>query len=166
MPKGSSSCLELPIGGLRAGKHNARPDVPPRAVSPKVACPDPGARGIWMFSYLLRRIWQMVPTLAGVILLVFFLFKYFGGDPAEILGGLQASPKQIESIRTQLGLNRPVLEQLWIFVQQVATFNWGRSWATNEAVNHIFTSRLPATLTIMIPILILDVVLAIVAGMA
>jgi peptide/nickel transport system permease protein len=119
-----------------------------------------------MFSYLLRRILQMIPTLAGVILLVFFLFKYFGGDPAEILGGLQASPKQIESIRNQLGLNKPVLEQLWIFVKQVATFDWGRSWATNEAVNHIFQTRLPATLTIMIPILILDVVLAICAGMA
>ena len=39
----------------------------------------------------------MIPTLAGVILLVFFLFKYFGGDPAEILGGLQATPEQIES---------------------------------------------------------------------
>jgi peptide/nickel transport system permease protein len=119
-----------------------------------------------MLSYLLRRILQMIPTLAGVILLVFFLFKYFGGDPAEILGGLQASAKQIESIRNQLGLNKPVLEQLWIFVQQVVTFDWGRSWATNEAVNHIFATRLPATLTIMIPILILDVVLAICAGMA
>jgi peptide/nickel transport system permease protein len=119
-----------------------------------------------MLSYVLRRIWQMVPTLAGVILLVFFLFKYFGGDPAEILGGLQASAEQVESIRTQLGLNRPVWEQLWLFVQQVATFDWGRSWATNESVAHIFSSRLPATLTIMIPILLLEVVLAIVAGMA
>ncbi|HEY8050592.1 MAG TPA: ABC transporter permease [Ramlibacter sp.] len=119
-----------------------------------------------MLSYLLRRILQMIPTLAGVVLLVFFLFKYFGGDPAEILGGLQASAKQIESIRNQLGLNKPVLEQLWIFVQQVVTFDWGRSWATNEAVNHIFVTRLPATLTVMIPILILNVVLGVVAGMA
>jgi peptide/nickel transport system permease protein len=119
-----------------------------------------------MFSYLLRRILQMIPTLAGVILLVFFLFKYFGGDPAEILGGLQASAEQIESIRNQLGLNKPVLEQLWIFVAKVATFDWGRSWATNEAVSHIFVTRLPATLTIMIPILLLEVVLAIAAGMA
>ena len=119
-----------------------------------------------MLSYLLRRVLQMVPTLAGVILLVFFLFKYFGGDPAEILGGLQASPEQIESIRTQLGLNRPVVEQLWLFVTKVATFDWGRSWATNESVSNIFITRLPATLTIMIPILVLEVVLAIVAGMA
>ena len=119
-----------------------------------------------MLSYLFRRILQMIPTLAGVILLVFFLFKYFGGDPAEILGGLQATPKQIESIRNQLGLNQPVLEQLWLFVQKVCTFDWGRSWATNESVGHIFTSRLPATLTVMIPILLLDVVLGIAAGMA
>ena len=39
----------------------------------------------------------MIPTLLGVVLLVFFLFKYFGGDPAEILGGLNASPEQIEA---------------------------------------------------------------------
>jgi peptide/nickel transport system permease protein len=108
----------------------------------------------------------MIPTLAGVILLVFFLFKYFGGDPAEILGGLQASAAQIESIRKQLGLDKPVAEQLWIFVRQVATLDWGQSWATKESVNHIFSTRLPATLTIMIPIMILEVVLAVVCGMA
>jgi len=119
-----------------------------------------------MLSYLLRRILQMIPTLAGVILLVFFLFKYFGGDPAEILGGQQASAEQIESIRNQLGLNKPVWEQLWLFVTKVATFDWGRSWTTNEAVSNIFATRLPATLTIMIPILILEVSLAIVCGMA
>ena len=119
-----------------------------------------------MLSYVLRRILQMMPTLAGVIVLVFFLFKYFGGDPAEILGGLQASTAQIESIRNQLGLNLPVWEQLWLFVKKVVTFDWGRSWATNEAVIDIFRSRLPATLTIMIPILVLEVLLAIVAGMA
>ena len=119
-----------------------------------------------MVSYLLRRIWQMIPTLAGVILLVFFLFKFFGGDPAEIIAGLQSSAKQVESIRRQLGLDRPVIDQLWIFVKQVVTFDWGRSWATNEAVNHIFATRLPATLTVMIPILLLDVVLGVCAGMA
>jgi peptide/nickel transport system permease protein len=103
----------------------------------------------------------MVPTLAGVILLVFFLFKYFGGDPAEILGGLLATSEQIESIREQLGLNRPVWEQLAIFVRQIVTFDWGRSWATSEAVSNIFITRLPATLTVMVPILVFEVVLAI-----
>lgn len=108
----------------------------------------------------------MIPTMAGVILLIFFLFKFFGGDPAEILGGLQATAEQIQTIRNQLGLDKPVWEQLWVFVQQIVTFDWGRSWATNESVANIFATRLPATLTIMIPILLLELLLAVVAGMA
>jgi len=108
----------------------------------------------------------MIPTLAGVILLVFFLFKFFGGDPAEILGGLLATPEQIQAIRQQLGLNDPWYVQLWIFVRAIFSFSWGNSWATSEAVSNIFTTRLPATLTVMIPILILDVVLGVTAAMA
>ncbi|MBB5205279.1 peptide/nickel transport system permease protein [Inhella inkyongensis] len=119
-----------------------------------------------MTAYLIRRIWQMIPTLLGVVLLVFFLFKWFGGDPAEILGGLSATQAQIESIREQLGLNRPVWEQLWIFIKQIVTFDWGKSWATNEAVSSLFMSRMPASLTVMLPILILEVLLAIPFAMA
>jgi peptide/nickel transport system permease protein len=103
----------------------------------------------------------MIPTLIGVMLLVFFLFKAFGGDPAEILAGLNATPQQVEAIRAQLGLNRPVWEQLWIFFKQIVTFEWGQSWATGESVADLFASRLPATLTVMVPILILEIVLAI-----
>jgi peptide/nickel transport system permease protein len=114
-----------------------------------------------MAAYLIRRLWQMVPTLIGVVLLVFFLFKYFGGDPAEILGGLNATPEQVDAIREQLGLNEPVWRQLWIFVTQIVSFDWGKSWATNEPVGAMFASRLPATLTVMAPILVLDILLAI-----
>lgn len=114
-----------------------------------------------MGAYLIRRLWQMVPTLAGVVLGVFFLFKGFGGDPAEILAGLNASTEQVEQIREQLGLNRPVWEQLGIFVGQILRFDWGRSWATHEPVAQLFATRLPATLTVMTPILVLDALLAI-----
>ena len=41
-----------------------------------------------MSAYIFRRIWQMIPTLAGVILLVFFLFNWIVGDPAYVLAGL------------------------------------------------------------------------------
>jgi len=114
-----------------------------------------------MTAYLIRRIWQMVPTLIGVVLLVFLLFKQFGGDPAEILGGLNATPEQVQQIREQLGLNEPWWVQLGIFAKQIVTFDWGRSWATNESVAHLFATRLPATLTVMTPILLLDALLAI-----
>lgn len=113
-----------------------------------------------MTAYLVRRLWQMVPTLAGVVLLVFLLFKFFGGDPAEILGGLNATPEQVQAIRDQLGLNDPWYVQLGIFLKSIATFDWGKSWATNESVANLFATRLPATLTVMVPILVLDVLLA------
>ncbi len=113
-----------------------------------------------MAAYLIRRLWQMIPTLLGVILLVFVLFKFFGGDPAEILGGLNATPEQVQAIRDQLGLNQPWYVQLGIYLKGIVTFDWGRSFATNEAVSHIFATRLPATLTVMTPILVLDTLLA------
>ncbi len=114
-----------------------------------------------MTTYLLRRLWQMVPTLLGVVLLVFLLFKFVGGDPAETLAGLNATPREIEDIRTALGLNEPWYVQLWIYLKGVVTFDWGRSWATKEAVSHLFATRLPASLTVMLPILLLDTLLAI-----
>ena len=114
-----------------------------------------------MAAYIIRRLWQMIPTLIGVILLVFFLFKFFGGDPAEILAGQNANAQTIASIRQQLGLDQPWFVQLWIFVKSIATFDFGKSWATNEAVSNIFATRVKPTLTVMLPILILDALIAI-----
>ncbi len=119
-----------------------------------------------MLAYILRRSWQMIPTMAGVILLVFVLFTLFGGDPAEIIGGLNATPEQVKAVREQLGLDKPWYVQLWYFLERIFTFDWGKSWATNETVANLFATRLPATLTVMLPILILDVGLAIVAALA
>jgi peptide/nickel transport system permease protein len=112
-------------------------------------------------SYLIRRIWQMIPTLLGVILLVFVLFHVFGGDPAEIIAGQNASAQQVDVIRQQLGLNQPWWIQLWIFFREVVTFHWGDSWATREPVAHIFFTRLPATLTIMVPLFVMTLVLSV-----
>ena len=103
----------------------------------------------------------MVPTLAGVILLVFFLFKFFGGDPSQILAGQVASAEQIDAIRRELGLDRPWYVQLGIFLREILSFDFGKSWMTREQVSDIFLTRLPATLTITAPILLLEISLAI-----
>jgi peptide/nickel transport system permease protein len=113
-----------------------------------------------MAAYILRRLWQMVPTLLGVVLLVFILFHFFGADPSVILAGQNATQSQIAAIRQQLGLDQPVYVQFWIYLKSIITFDWGRSWATNEAVSNLFATRLPATLTVMVPILVLDTLLA------
>lgn len=115
-----------------------------------------------MSAYILRRLWQMIPTLAGVILLVFFLFNWIGGDPAYVLAGLFSNQEQIDSIRAELGLDQPLTVQLWIFVKQVATFNFGNSWTTGESVASIFATRLPASLTLMAPLLFIETLIALV----
>ena len=121
-----------------------------------------------MMAYIVRRLWQIVPTMAGVILLIFFLFNVVGGDPAYLLAGKISNPEQIANIRKQLGIDEPYWVQLWIFVKQVVTFDFGSSWSTNEGVSNIFATRLPASLIIGIPLLALDtaITVAIALGVA
>jgi peptide/nickel transport system permease protein len=114
-----------------------------------------------MSAYIIRRIWQMVPTLLGVILLVFFLFNWVGGDPAYVLAGKISNQEQIENIRRQLGVDQSYPMQLWIFIQQVLTANFGASWSTNEPVSHIIATRLGPSLTVLVPLLIIETFVAI-----
>ncbi len=148
-----------------------------------------------MGAYVLRRIGQMIPTLAGVMLLIFVLFNAVGGDPALQLAGKITNKEQIENIRKQLGVDQPMYVQLGYFAFEVATgFNctWRsftekpdppkvdpnaakkpdskaeagsgcqavRSWATNEEVPKILATRIGPTLTIMIPVLVLETTIA------
>ncbi len=107
----------------------------------------------------------MIPTLLGVLLLVFFLFNWVGGDPAYILAGKISNPEQIENIRRQLGVDQPLYVQIWIFVKQVVTGDFGASWATNEKVSSIFATRLGPSLTVLVPLLVVDTLLAVGAAM-
>jgi peptide/nickel transport system permease protein len=109
-----------------------------------------------MFAYILRRLWQMLPTMAGVILLVFLLFNWVGGDPAYILAGKMANAEAIANIRKQLGIDQPYWVQLWIFVKQIVTFDFGNAWSTGEPVSHIMATRLGPSLTVLIPLTILE----------
>jgi len=114
-----------------------------------------------MWAYVLRRLWQMIPTMLGVVLLVFILFNLFGGDPAYVLAGKISNPEQIENIRRQLGVDQPYYVQLGIFMKQIVTANFGASWSTNEQVSHILATRLGPSMTVLVPLLILETVFAI-----
>jgi len=118
-----------------------------------------------LLSYTLRRLWQFVPTLAGVVLLVFFLFNWIGGDPAYILAGKISNPETIANIRRQLGVDQPYTVQLWIFLKQILSGDFGVSWATNESVSNIFRSRLGPSLTVLVPLLVISTLLGIAAAM-
>jgi peptide/nickel transport system permease protein len=114
-----------------------------------------------MTAYILRRLWQMVPTMLGVIILVFMLFNWVGGDPAYILAGKMSTMEQINNIRHQLGIDQPYYVQLWIFIQQIVTFDFGASWSTGETVAHVILTRIGPSLTVLIPLTILETFIAI-----
>ncbi|KRH78497.1 glutathione transport system permease protein GsiC [Ferrovum sp. JA12] len=114
-----------------------------------------------MAGFIVRRVLQMIPTLLGVILLVFFLFNAVGGDPAYILAGKMASAEDIANIRHQLGTDQPVYIQLEIFIRQIVTGNFGDSWATHESVAHIFKTRLTPSLILLIPMMIIETLTAV-----
>jgi len=119
-----------------------------------------------MFAYIVRRLWQMLPTMLGVVLLVFFLFNWVGGDPAYILAGKMANAESIANIRRQLGVDQPYYVQLWIFIQQIASFDFGLSWATGEPVANIIATRLGPSLTVLIPLTVLETVIGIALALA
>src|SRR5918994_4473153 len=118
-----------------------------------------------MTAYIVRRLWQFIPTLLGVVLLVFLLFNWVGGDPAYMLAGKIPNPERIEAIRQGLGVDQPYWVQLWIFIQQIATGDFGASWSTNERVSQIFATRLGPSLTVLLPLLLISTILALGAAM-
>ena len=119
-----------------------------------------------MLAYIIRRLWQMIPTMLGVILLIFFLINWVGGGPAYILAGKMANLEQIENIRQQLGVDQPYYVQLGIFIKQIITFDYGVSWSTGESVSAIILTRLGPSFTIMIPLVILQTVISIILALA
>lgn len=114
-----------------------------------------------MIAYILRRLWQMLPTMLGVVALVFLLFNWVGGDPAYILAGKMSNPEQIANIRKQLGIDEPYWVQLWIFIKQIVTVDFGASWSTGETISSVLATRLGPSLTVLIPLTILETLLAI-----
>jgi peptide/nickel transport system permease protein len=119
-----------------------------------------------MTAYIVRRIWQMIPTMLGVVLLVFFLFNWVGGDPAYVLAGKISNQEQIDNIRRQLGVDQPSWVQLGIFLKQIVTADFGASWSTNERVSHILLTRLGPSLMVVVPLMLLSTLISIALALA
>ena len=114
-----------------------------------------------MSAFIIRRILQMIPTLFGVMLLVFTLFTRVGGDPSLVLAGKHLTPDVLANIRAQLGLDQSLPQQFWIFVKQVLTLDFGTSWSTQQPVADIIGSRVGPSLTLTGAMLVVDLLIAI-----
>lgn len=85
--------------------------------------------------YVLRRVLWTVPTVLGTSVLVFLILHLAPGDPAMIVAGPTAPPDVVENIRTQLGLDQPVLVQYWRYISNALRGDLGRSILTRRPVS-------------------------------
>lgn len=117
-----------------------------------------------MISYVLRRLAATVPVLGFVGLFVFFLLRLTPGDPAILIAGDQATTQQIASIRAQLGLDRPLIEQLVNWAGQLAQGDLGRSVFSDMEVTRLIGMRIEPTAMLALVAIVMALAIALPLG--
>ncbi|MEM1046878.1 MAG: ABC transporter permease [Pseudomonadota bacterium] len=117
-----------------------------------------------MTGFVLKRMGFAVITLFSVLTLVFFIVRVLPGDPAMVILGDQASQAAIESLRTRLGLDRPITLQYVDFMRGVFVGDWGVSMVSGRPVIQEIAKVLPATLELTFAALILGAAVGIPLG--
>jgi peptide/nickel transport system permease protein len=113
-----------------------------------------------------RRLWLSVPLLFGVSILTFVLESLTPGNPAAAILGTQATPETTAALSRQLGLNQPIYDQYWHWLERVLHGDLGRSILTQEPVTSLLDSRLSVTLSLIIGTVLVSSVLGIALGVA
>src|SRR5437879_825240 len=117
-----------------------------------------------MLGYLLRRILAAVPVMGVVALFVFLLLRLTPGDPAAILAGDNATPEQLERIRTSLGLNEPLYSQFFTWIGKLLHGDLGVSLISNVPVLKMIGTRVEPSISIALCTIILAILVAVPLG--
>ncbi len=124
-----------------------------------------GVPQLTMIRYLARKFLHAVLVVFGVMTLVFIILRLLPGDPAYVLAGPIATQEEVDVVRKALGIDRPIYIQYAYFLRQIATFDFGRSiYNNNVPALDLILERMPATLELVVPALILSVILAFLIG--
>ena len=112
-------------------------------------------------EYVVRRLLQMIPVVAGVTVLVFFMIHLVPGDPATTVLGNQATPARVAAVRHAWGLDKPLYVQYWKFMGRVVHGNLGDSLFYGVSAGHLVLQRLPVTLWLIFMSAFLAVAIAV-----
>ena len=117
-----------------------------------------------MIQAITNRLLLSIPVLIGVIIFGFLLIKLAPGDPAQIMAGPTATPEIVAQIREEMGLDRPLLEQLLAYAGRLAQGDLGRSLISNKTVVSELGAAIGPTVELMIASLIWAVPLGVAMG--
>ena len=117
-----------------------------------------------MLRFLAQRLAAIVPVLLVVAVIVFLILRLTPGDPAAVIAGNNATNDDIDRIREQLGLSKPLLAQFWIWFSGVLQGDLGYSFYLNKPVTELIAQRIEPTLSLAAGTLLLSVLLAVPLG--
>ncbi len=117
-----------------------------------------------MWRVVLKRLLAALPNLVGVVVITFLLTRAIPGDPAAYFAGGAATMEAVEQVRQQLGLDKPLIEQFFRYVGNLARGDLGLSLTTGQPVLKELMARLPASLEMVLLSLLLACAIAIPMG--
>ena len=117
-----------------------------------------------MTGYLLRRLAHVLLVLIGVSVITFLILHALPHDPARQVAGHTASPEQVEQVRHELGLDRPLIEQYWRYATKLAQGDLGRSYVQRSQVSELIMARLPATALLMLGAIFCELLIGLPSG--
>ena len=117
-----------------------------------------------MTAFIIRRLFSLVPILFGMTVIAFVLAHVIPGDPARYAAGLIAGPEQVEKVRREMGLDKPLLEQYFIYMGRLLKGDLGKSYRTNRSINQDVRRYFPATLELALAAILLSTLMGIGLG--
>jgi peptide/nickel transport system permease protein len=117
-----------------------------------------------MYGYLLRRLLDTIPVLLVVAVFIFLMLRLTPSDPAAIIAGDNANAEQVAQIRSQLGLDQPMMQQFFIWSGKVLTGDFGESFFFKKTVASLIGERIEPTLSLATLTMVLAVLIAVPLG--
>ncbi|WP_172300008.1 ABC transporter permease [Pseudoruegeria sp. HB172150] len=114
-----------------------------------------------MPEFIARRLLQLIPTLIFILVVVFALVRLLPGDPASAILGDRAIDADVERINRELGLDKPIPVQFWVFVKSFATGNLGNSITLKLPVSQLIADRLPITMLLTFMAAVISLLMAV-----
>jgi peptide/nickel transport system permease protein len=119
---------------------------------------------VGILLYIVKRLLITIPVLFGMSLLTFSLIRMVPGDPARVMLGLTATPENIETLRQQLGLDRPFWQQYLTWVWDILHGDFGTDFRSHEPLSEMLINRLPVTLELTLLAVLISVAIAVPLG--
>lgn len=117
-----------------------------------------------MLNFIIKRLFSLIPVLFIVSVVVFLLVHITPGDPASVILGPEANPEDVAELREELGLNRPILEQYFVWIGDIFRGDLGTSLFMKQPVLTAFIEHLGPTLSLAIMAQVFAILLALPLG--